>query len=317
MAIFLRESDVEKLATMEMALEAVEQAFRLQGEQKACNAPRQRSILGKGFLHVMSASLPELNIAGLKSYTSSAGTARFLVLLYDGQDGKLLAVMEADKLGQLRTGAASGVATKYMAKPDAANVGLFGTGWQARTQLEAVRAVRPVKRVVVYGRDKDRRESFCKEMSQKFGIPVDPASKPEEAAREMEIVITATTSREPVFKGEWLQSGTHINAVGANFLQRQELDLETIRRCACVVVDSVEQSEMESGDLAHAAEQGAFFWEDARELGLVVVGDFPGREDASEITLFKSHGIALEDVALAGKIYQAALEKKIGEPLPF
>jgi alanine dehydrogenase len=281
MAIFLRESDVEKLATMEMALEAVEQAFRFQGEQKA------------------------------------SGTTRFHVLLYDGQDGRLLAVMEADKLGQLRTGAASGVATKYMAKPDAANVGIFGTGWQARTQLEAIRAVRPVKTAMVYGRDKDRRESFCKEMSQKLGIPVYPASKPEEAVREMELVITATTSREPVFKGEWLQRGTHINAVGANFPQRQELDLETIRRCACVVVDSMEQSQIESGDLARAAEQGVFFWEDARELGLVVVGDFPGREDASEITLFESHGIALEDVALAGRIYQAALEKKIGEPLPF
>jgi ornithine cyclodeaminase/alanine dehydrogenase-like protein (mu-crystallin family) len=317
MAIFLRESDVERLATMEMALEAVEQAFRFQGEQKASNAPRRRSVLEKGFLHVMSASLPTINIAGIKSYTSVAGKNRFHVLLYDGQDGRLLAVMEADKLGQLRTGATSGIATKYMAKPDAASVGVFGTGWQARTQLEAIRVVRPVKNAIVYGRDKDRREGFCKEMSQKLGIPVCPASKPEEAVREMEIVVTATTSKEPVFQGEWLQPGTHINAVGANFPQRRELDLETIRRSACVVVDSIEQSQIESGDLAHAAEQGVFFWEDARELGLVVVGDFPGREDAGEITLFKSHGIALEDVALAGRIYQAALENKIGEPLPF
>jgi alanine dehydrogenase len=317
MAIFLREADVEKLATMKMALEAVEQAFRFQGEQKASNAPRRRCVLEKGLLHVMSASLPALKIAGLKSYTSVAGTTCFHALLYNGEDGKLLAVMEADKLGQLRTGAATGVATKYMARADAARVGIFGTGWQARAQLEAVCAVRPVKTVIAYGRDKDRREHFCRDMSLALGIGVHPASTPEEAAREMDIVITATSSQEPVLKGEWLREGTHINGVGANHPQRQELDRATIGRCACVVVDSVEQARLESGDLAQAVKEGAFFWEDARELGLVVVGDFPGREDAREITLFKSHGIALEDVALAGRIYQAAMEKRVGEPLPF
>jgi alanine dehydrogenase len=316
MAIFLRESDVEKLATMHMAIEAVEEAFRLQGELKSDTAPRHRCRMDGGILHVMSASLPTLGYSGLKSYTSMAGVTRFAVLLYQG-DGQLVAVIEADRLGQTRTGAASGVATKYMARQDASRLGIFGTGWQARSQVKAICSVRPIKTVLAYSRNSDNREKFCKEMTETVGIGVYPASSPEDAAKEMDIVVTATTSKQPVFKGEWLSKGTHVNAIGSNFISRQEIDVETVRRSACVVVDSIEQSKLESGELARAAEAEAFYWEDARELGLVVTGDFPGREDDGEITLFKSLGIALEDIALAGRIYEAALKTGIGEPLPF
>jgi alanine dehydrogenase len=316
MALFLREADVEKLVTMEMALDAVEEAFRMQGESKAETAPRRRCRLEKGFLHVMSASLPGLGLAGLKSYTTVAGTARFHVHLYAGDDGRLLSIMEANRLGQMRTGAASGIATRYMARQDASRVGIFGTGWQARSQLEAVCAVRSIQTIVAFGRDGQRREAFCKEMTERLGIGVYPAGSPEEAAKDMDVVITATTAKEPVLRGEWLAEGSHINAIGSNFLSKQELDVETVRRSACIVVDSLEQAKMESGDLARAAEEDAFYWEDARELGLVVTGEFPGREDVKEITLFKSNGIALEDVALAGKIYQAAVAAGLGENLP-
>jgi alanine dehydrogenase len=317
MALLLRESDVKKLATMGMALEAVEEAFRLQAENKADNAPRRRSKLARGLLHVMSASLPTLSLAGLKSYTSVEGKTTFHVLLYSGDDGRLLALIEANLLGQLRTGAATGIASKYMARADAAKVGIFGTGFQARSQLAAVCAVRPIRAITVYGRDQERREEFCREMSATLGISVTPATGPEQTAREMDIVITATNSKEPVFDGAWLAAGAHVNAVGSNSLGRRELDIETVRRAACVVVDSIDQSQLEAGDLAGAVEAGAFFWEDARELGLVVTGDFPGREDDSEITIFKSNGIALEDVALAGRIYQAAVKARMGERLPF
>jgi alanine dehydrogenase len=316
MAILLRESDVEKIATMGMALEAVEEAFRLQGERKADNAPRRRSRISHGLLHVMSASLPTAGFAGLKSYTAASGKTLFHVLLYSAEDGKLLAVMEANILGQLRTGAASGVATRYMARASASKVGIFGTGFQARTQLAAVCAVRSVRSVVAFGRDAARRDDFCREMTKTLGIPVTSAASPEEAARDKDIVITATNAREPVFDGSWLAAGTHINAAGSNHMSRQEIDTETVRRAACVVVDSIEQSMMESGDLAKAVEANAFYWDDARELGLVVTGDFPGREDDSEITIFKSNGIALEDVALAGRIYQAAVKGGLGERLP-
>ena len=315
MAILLRESDVEKLATMSMAIDAIEQAFKFQGEQKTDIAPRHRCRVEKGMLHVMSASLPVLNYAGLKSYTSVGGVNRFVILLYTG-DGQLAAIVEADKLGQLRTGAASAVATKHMARQESSRLGIFGTGLQARSQVRAVCEVRPIKTVAAYSRDLEKREKFCREMADSLGIDVYPAAAPEEAAKEMDIIVTATTSKEPVFKGEWLSKGVHINAIGANFRSKQEIDVETIDKSACVVVDSHEQAMLESGDLYRAAESGAFFWEDARELGLVVIGEFPGREDAEEITLFKSHGIALEDVALAARIFERATEAGMGERLP-
>jgi ornithine cyclodeaminase/alanine dehydrogenase-like protein (mu-crystallin family) len=316
MAILLRESDVEKLASMALAIEAVEQAFKLQGQQKVDSAPRRRCRVDHGMLHVMSSSLPTLGYAGLKSYTSVAGAVRFMVLLYKG-DGQLAALIEADRLGQLRTGAATAVATRYMARQESSRLGIFGTGLQARSQIHAVCAVRPIKTVSAYSRSPENRERFCKEMAESLGISVNPAATPEEAVKEMDIVVTATNSEEPVFKGEWLSKGTHINAIGANFLSRREIDVETVGKSACVVVDSCEQAMLECGDLARAAEAEAFYWDDARELGLVVVGEFPGREDAGEITLFESQGIALEDIALASRIYEQALKKGMGERLPF
>jgi len=316
MAIFLQEAEIEKLATMKMALDAVEQAFKLQGEAKAENPPRRRCRMEKGIHHVMNASLPTLGFSGLKTYTSVAGKTRFHVLLY-GIDGQLLAMMEAERLGQMRTGAASGIATKYMACKDATRLGIIGTGRQARTQVEAICQVRPIASVLAYSPNQEHLEKFCAELTNSLGIEVRPAGSPEEAVKDMDIVVTATDAKEPVLKGEWLSKGTHLNAMGANFLVKQEIDVEAVRRSACVVVDCAEQAKLEAGDLARAAEEEAFYWEDARELGLVVTGEFPGREDDSEITLFRSVGIALGDVALAVKIYKAATKAGIGQPLPF
>ena len=302
MAIFLRESDVEALSSMKMAIEAVEQAFRLQGEEKVCLTPRRRCHFNnKGMLQVMSSSLPTLGYAGLKSYTSLNGVFKFMVLLYK-EDGQLVAMMEADKLGQLRTGATSAVATKYMARKESAKLGVFGAGWQAKSQIEAICSVLPIKNVIVYSKTAEKLQKFCQEMTETSGIEVRPATTPEEAVKGMDIVVTATTSYEPVFKGEWLSKGTHVNAIGSNFPTKQEIDVETVKKCACVVVDSCEQAMLECGDLTIAAKAGAFYWEDGRDLGLVVVGEFPGREDADEITLFESQGISLEDVALAVKV---------------
>ncbi len=317
MAILLRESDVEKLATMKMAIEAVEQAFGFQAERRADVAARRgcRLNLNGGMLYAMNASLPVLGYAGLKSYTNAAEVSHSAVLLYK-DDGRLAAIIEAEALGRMRTGAASAVATKYMAREDSSRLGIFGTGFHARFQIQAIREVRPIKTVFAYSRDAAKREKFCKEMTEISGIDISPAAAPEEAVKGMDIVVTATTSKEPVFKAEWLSKGTHINAIGANSKSKQELDAETVGKCACVIVDCHEQAMLESGDLAEAAEKEAFFWEDARELGLVVIGEFPGREDDDEITLFESHGIALEDVALAARIYDEAVQSGMGEDLP-
>jgi ornithine cyclodeaminase/alanine dehydrogenase-like protein (mu-crystallin family) len=152
-------------------------------------------------------------------------------------------------------------------------------------------------------------------MTERTGVQVQPAETPEEAAKNMDIIITATNSKEPVLKGEWLSEGTHINAIGSNFLTKQEIDVEAVRRSNCVIVDSHEQAMLESGDLAKAAEEEAFYWDDARELGVVIVGEYPGREGPAEITLFESHGIAMEDVALAAKVFQLAEAEETGTTL--
>lgn len=314
MAILLKEEDVEKLVTMEMAIEAVEEAFRLQGQHKVQNTVRSRYGLNKAMLHVMSASLPTLGFAGLKSYSGPAGKTRFHVMLYDAS-GTLVALIQANKLGQMRTGAATGVATKYMSRENSVKMGIIGTGWQARAQLQAVCAVRRIQAIKAYSRNPENCLKFCEEMSEITGVAVRPAETAEEAVQEMDVVVTATNSKEAVLKGEWLAEGMHINAVGSNFLASRELDAETVRRCDCVIVDAADQARLEAGDLAHAVEEGAFFWEDARELGLVVVGEYPGREDVREITLFESQGIALEDVALAARVFAKAGEEEIGEPL--
>jgi ornithine cyclodeaminase/alanine dehydrogenase-like protein (mu-crystallin family) len=297
-----------------MAIESIEQAFRLQGEEKADVSPRRRSRLDHGMLHVMSASLPTLGYAGLKSYTTMTGVNRFVVLLYKG-NGQLEAVVEADRLGQLRTGAASAVATKYMARPDSSRLGIFGTGLQARAQLHAICSVSAIKTVLAYSRDPEKRARFCQEMTEALGIGVYPAANPEESVKGMDIVVTATTSSTPVFNADWVSEGTHINAIGSNALSRQEIDVATVGKSACVVVDSKEQAILECGDLECAVKAGSFYWEDARELGLVVTGEFPGREDASEITLFESQGIALEDIALAARVYEKAIKAGVGEHL--
>jgi alanine dehydrogenase len=314
MAILLKEEDVEKLVTMEMAIEAVEEAFRLQGQHKVQNTIRSRYGLNKAMLHVMSASMPTLGFAGLKSYSSLEGKTRFHVMLYD-TSGTLVALIQANKLGQMRTGAATGVATKYMSRENSVKLGIIGTGWQARAQVQAVCAVRRIQAIQAYSRNPENCLKFCEEMSEITGVTVRPAESAEEAVREMDVIVTATSSKEPVLKGEWLSEGMHVNAIGANFLSSRELDTEAVGRCDCVIVDSTEQARLEAGDLESAAGEDAFFWEDARELGLVVVGEYPGREDAREITLFESQGIALEDIALAARVFAKADEEEVGERL--
>lgn len=314
MAILLKEADVENLVTMDTAIEAVEEAFRLQGEHKVHYPARQRCLLNQAMLHVMSASLPTIGYAGLKSYTSTSGKIRFHVMLYD-KDGILVAMMQAEKLGQMRTGAATAVATKYMSRQNSSQLGIIGTGWQARAQVMAACAVRPIRTVAAYSRDPENRSRFCGEMAEATGISFIAVDTPEEAVKDKDIIITATNSREPVLKGEWLAEGMHINAVGSNILSRRELDAAAVGKCDCVIVDCKEQAMLESGDLARAAEEKAFYWEDARELGDVIKGEYPGREDAKEITLFESQGIALEDVALAARIYEKAEEEGIGEQI--
>ncbi|HZS34474.1 MAG TPA: ornithine cyclodeaminase family protein [Methylomirabilota bacterium] len=316
MALLLTESDVTTLLPMSLALEAVEQVFRWQGEGRLTNRPRVRLPVPGGLLHVMPAALPEARVMGLKAYATVRGGAKFVVLLFAAESGALLAVIEADRLGQMRTGAASGVATRYLAREDADRVGCYGTGWQARSQLEAVCAVRGVREVRVYGRDPARRARFAEEMSGALGLRVVAVDEPEAAARDAGILVTITNSRTPVLEGRWIAPGAHVNAAGSNALQRAELDVEAVRRAAVVVTDSLEQARVECGDLVAPIAQGVLRWEDVHELGEVVVGKHPGRTRADAITLFESQGVAMEDVAVAVRLVERARERRVGTEIP-
>jgi ornithine cyclodeaminase/alanine dehydrogenase-like protein (mu-crystallin family) len=316
-ALFLRESEVTELLTMDMALEAVEETFRQQGLGQAPNHPRTRFVLRGGVFHLMPGALPEQGVFGFKAYTAYPGKGvRFKVTLYDGATGDILSIMEADRLGQVRTGAASGVATRYMARQDASVVGIFGTGWQARTQLEAVCKVRPVRLVKAYGRDPERRRRFAGEMEELLRVTVQPAETPEETVRGSDIVITITSAREPVFDGTWLEPGAHVNAAGSNYLIKREIDDTAVRRSAVIAVDDLAQAKLECGDLLYPIERGLVRWSQVHELGDIVAGFVPGRRSDEEITLFESQGIAIEDVAVARRVYELARARGMGQEIP-
>ncbi len=311
MALFLTEKDVEQLVTMEMALQAVERALRLQGEGAGEVKPRQRVRTGKAMLQVLPATSG--SAAGLKFYCGTRAGVRFWVPLFDGESGEMLAFMQADKLGQMRTGAASGIATKYMARKDASVLGLFGTGWQAETQAAAICAVRPIKEVKVFGRNREKGEAFCRRMSQQLQADFRFIPDAREVVRGSDIVTTITTADQPLFDGNWLEPGTHINAAGSNRAQAREIDATAVERAAIVATDLIEQAKIESGDLIGAAAEGRFDWTRAVELGRIVTGQAPGRNAPDEITLFASHGIGLWDVTIAEAIYRKALEAGVGQ----
>jgi ornithine cyclodeaminase/alanine dehydrogenase-like protein (mu-crystallin family) len=317
MTLLLNEADVRSLLTMPVALEIVEESLRHQGEGELVLQPRRRLRLPENtVLHYMAAGDPARGYFGMKLYTVVHGVARFVVPLFRAATGEMAALIEADALGQIRTGAATGVATKYLANEKARTACIIGTGYQARTQLEAVAAVRRLDRVRAYGRDPERRAKFCAEMSDKIGVAVEPANSNQEAVRGAEIVIAATSATKVVLEGAWIEPGMHINAMGANWPQKRELDAAAVDRADIVFVDSIEQSKMEAGDLIQAFGEDQTRWNNVRELSGIVAGKIPGRSDASQITLFKSNGIATWDLAAAVRVFELAVEQGRGQFIP-
>ena len=313
--LFLSEDEVRQVLTMDLALEAVELGLKKLSLDEAVNIPRSRCQTDHAMLHILPAAGKTLGVLGFKAYVTSRKGAKFHFHLFDGKTGEHLAWMEADYLGQMRTGAASGVATRFMARANSSTAGIFGSGKQARTQVQAVCKARPIRKVHVFSPNEERRRSFAAEMSKLCGVEVAPVARAEEAAKGMDIVITATTAREPILKGEWIDEGTHLNVIGSNYLSKAEVDVDTVRKANRVVVDSKDQARIEAGDLHFAIEAGALNWASVLELGHVVAGRFKGRESDSEITLFKSLGIGIEDLATAAKVYAKAREKGLGKML--
>ena len=317
MTLLVKEAEVRVLLTVPMALEAVEESLRRQGNGELSLHPRRRLKLpDNALLHYMAAGDPVHGFIGMKLYTSVRGVVRFVAPLFRSATGEMAALIEADALGQIRTGAATGIATKYLATANARTAGIIGTGYQARTQLEAVAAVRRLERVRAFGRDPERRAQFCREMSARIGVEVEPVDAGEKAIRGADIVVTATSAMKIVLEGAWLSPGVHVNAIGANWAHKRELDDAAVARADVIVVDSIEQAKMEAGDLILSFASDAGRWDSVRELGGIVAGKIPGRAGANQITLFKSNGIATWDLAVAVKVYELAVAQGIGQSIP-
>ena len=315
MALFLRESDVQQLLTMKTTLDLVERVHREYSTGQAIDVPRERTRLPKAALHILQGAVPSANILGYKAYTSSREGIRFLVYGFDAERGNLDVVVEANHLGMMRTGAAGGVAAKWLARADAKVAGVFGAGWQAQGQIEALAAVRKLERVKVWSRTADKLAKFCEQMRAKLSLDVVPAASPDDCVRASDIVVTITTSATPVFAGESVGPGTHINAAGSNSLLRREIDEATLRKCDPVVVDSRATALKEAGDLLPALEQGRLHAGALTELGEVIAGLRPGRTSSEQTTLFESQGMAIQDLIIASELARLARERGMGTEL--
>lgn len=317
MALYLSEDDVKQVLTMDMALDGVESAHRDLALGRASDTPRARSRLPQTVLHILQGALPDQGILGYKAYTSNRSGNRFLVHLFDAASGQLRAVVAADYLGMMRTGATSGVAARWLARPDSTIAGVFGAGWQAEGHIRAICATLPLARVKVFSRKADKLQDFCRRLSEQTGIAVVPALSAEDTVRGSDVVGTVTTAAQPLFEADWLESGAHINAAGSNALIRQELSEAAVRRCAVIAVDSVPTALAECGDLLPLLEKGRLHERQLLELGDVIAGRRAGRESAGQITLFESQGMAIQDLAVAWRVVQAAEARGLGVPLPF
>jgi alanine dehydrogenase len=317
MTLLISEKDVRELLTMHDAIAAVEEVMRRQATGQAIVQPRHRLELpDKGFLHYMAGADVTAGIVGMKLYTSVHGALRFLVPLYRSSTGELLALIEAEHLSMIRTGAASGVATRHMSRENSQTLGVIGSGLQARGQVEAIAAVRNLTSVHVFSRNADHRARFANEMEDKLEIPVTPVDSAEAAVHNVDIIVTATTAHQAVVEGAWIAPGTHVNAIGANFPQKRELDDAAIARASRVAVDFIEQAKMEAGDLIQAFAAEPSRWNSVVELSQIIAGKVLGRESETEVTLFKSSGIAIWDVAVAMKVYELAVANGRGTKIP-
>ncbi|WP_454689749.1 ornithine cyclodeaminase family protein [Achromobacter aloeverae] len=317
MTLYLNESDVRQLLGMSRAVEEVERAFSAHGRGQAVDIPRRRTRQPGGHLHILQAAAPEIGVIGYKAYYNKPGKPlNTLLHLLNHAQGHTEAIIESDWLGRIRTGAATGVAARYLAREDARVLGLFGYGRHARTQLQAVCTVRDIDEVKVFGRNQDAVRAFCDEMSQQVPARVRPAQSREETVRGSDIIVTMTRAFEPLFDGHWLEPGQFIAATGSNALDRREIDTETVRRADVIVVDSREVAQGECGDLLPAYENGLIYWEHLADMGGVVSGRWPGRTSDAQITLFESHGMALQDLYAGAAVLAAARERGMGVPLP-
>ena len=312
MALFLRDDDVRQTVSMDQMLQAIESMQHHYGLGQAYNLPRRKIIASGGTLLVMGGGLFYQGLLGVKTYTVVKGSYSFQVSLYDACTGKLLCYTQANRLGQLRTGATTGVAVKYLSNPDASTVGLIGTGYQAPTQFEAVCKVRNIEKVKAYSRNPVRREAFARSMTDALGIEVAAAATNQEAVRGSDIVICIAATMEPVLEGGWLAPGATVIGAGPTTWRAREMDDTTFARADKLFVDSPEQATQEAGDMASAVDRGLLQWSLVLELRHAVAGLVPGRDRRDQVIYAKLMGTGIADVAAAKLAYDRARAEGVG-----
>lgn len=321
--LFLTEREVKQLLPMDVAIDLVRRTFRALADGSGQNQPRSRMTLPTGVqLHSMAGAFGEY--LGTKVYTTvprpvaDGPHTRFLFALFRASTGELLALFEANELGRIRTGAASGVATELLSNPNASVVGLLGAGYQARTQLHAICSVRAIREVRVFARRAESRARFTEEFREFEAGLVLAAESAAAAVQGADILVTATRASEPILPDAAIAIGTHINAMGSNSRERSELHPETIQRATRIAVDSMEQAKVEAGELLRAYPEGSWPEGQVCEIADLLRATNPakGRESERDLTIFKSTGLGVQDVAVAGWVYERALATGVGQRLP-
>jgi alanine dehydrogenase len=310
LALYLTNDDVRRLLSTADCVDVLDELFQEEAQGLVDNLPRKRRRFNSG----ASATLMGGTALGLKAHLVRHSSVN---LLYSTETGQLEGLIQPSALAWIRTGAASGVATRHMAKPDASVVGIIGSGHQAITQLEGVCSVRPIKRVNVFSRTPENRERFAREMEDHLGVEVAPVASVPDCVRGADVVITITNSQQPVLAGDLLEPGMHVNAAGGNSWTRREVDEAAVQRADLIVVDNLEQAKMECGDLLWPAERSGFRWQRAVELHEVIGGKVAGRPSEDSITLFESQGVGIEDTAASAYVFRKAKEQGLGQELPF
>lgn len=317
MVLLIREEDVHKLVTMDESVAAVEEAFRQLGRGEAFNNARTRIKLSGEILHVLPAAIPQMDALGLKTYTAFRGGIRFVAVLYSAKTGELKALLQAQRIGALRTGGVAAAAIKLMAREDAKHGALFGAGVMGSAMLEGMVSARSFESIRVFDLDKERLATFCADWSDRLGVDITPASSSDEAIANADVIVTMTTAKDPVFDGKKLREGTTVIASGSNLLQKREVDSTVVRRARRIVVEAIDQSQLEAGDLFVPIDAGHLHWNQVHEISDLLLGHQPGRESDDEINLFKSVGLGLQDMAVAALAFDAAIKAGAGTEVDF
>lgn len=302
MLTYLSEADVHAHLTLGESIDALEDAFRALAAGRGEVVARRRLTLPDGLFHWMPSSLEGAGVVGAKMYTTFGERRESLVTIFDAHTGRFLALIQSYHLSLVRTAAATAVATRHLARSDAHVASIIGTGSTALLQVQGVAAVRSIDEVRVFGRRPEPRERLARAVAAELGVRAVTAASVEDAVRGADVIVTATDAATPILRAEWIAPGAHINAIGSNFATKREIGSDLLVRAERVVVDSLVSAREEAGDIVLAVDEGRFTWDRVDDLSNIVAGLRPGRLSADGITVFKSVGVAIEDLAVASRL---------------